>query len=213
MQEEKVGKAGRQKTSSPRPSSLWEDPTLYQVSVGEGPDSFSTPPTHLQLTPSAFLQTFHPILNRPEYKHTLCICIPRECPWNSPGQNTGVGSLFLLQGIFPTQGSNRGLLLGRQILYHWATWEAPMIIRNDSKYKKLVGKIQTVLIWDSNWLVTGIHRVPFFYPLELFPSIRQLFSVNLSSLLYHMRPIQKVYIGNNLHIHLVFHLSSNYHYN
>ena len=25
-------------------------------------------------------------------------------PWNPPGQNTGVGSLFLLQGIFPTQG-------------------------------------------------------------------------------------------------------------
>ena len=31
-------------------------------------------------------------------------------PWNSPGQNTGVGSLSLLQGIFPTQGSNPGLL-------------------------------------------------------------------------------------------------------
>ena len=28
-------------------------------------------------------------------------------PWNSPGQNTGVGSLSLLQGISPTQGSNR----------------------------------------------------------------------------------------------------------
>ena len=27
-------------------------------------------------------------------------------PWNSPGQNTGVGSVFLLQGIFPTEGSN-----------------------------------------------------------------------------------------------------------
>ena len=26
--------------------------------------------------------------------------------WNSPGQNTGMGSLSLLQGIFPTQGSN-----------------------------------------------------------------------------------------------------------
>ena len=25
-------------------------------------------------------------------------------PWNSPGYNTGVGSLSLLQGIFPTQG-------------------------------------------------------------------------------------------------------------
>ena len=38
-------------------------------------------------------------------------------PWNSPGQNTGVGSLSLLQGIFPTQGSNPGLLHGRWILY------------------------------------------------------------------------------------------------
>ena len=32
-------------------------------------------------------------------------------PWNSPGQNTGVGSLSLLQGIFPTQGSNPGIKL------------------------------------------------------------------------------------------------------
>ena len=36
-------------------------------------------------------------------------------PWNSPGQNTGVGSLSLIQGIFPTQGSNPGLLHCRQI--------------------------------------------------------------------------------------------------
>ena len=41
-----------------------------------------------------------------------------ETPWNSPGQNTGVGSLFLLQGIFPTQGLKPGLLHCRQILYH-----------------------------------------------------------------------------------------------
>ena len=38
-------------------------------------------------------------------------------PWNSPGQNTRVGSLSLLQGIFPTQGLNPGLLHCRQILY------------------------------------------------------------------------------------------------
>ena len=38
-------------------------------------------------------------------------------PWNSPGQNTGVGSLSLLQGTFPTQGSNPGLLYCRWILY------------------------------------------------------------------------------------------------
>ena len=37
--------------------------------------------------------------------------------WNSPGQNTGVGSLSLLQGIFPTQGLNPGLPHCRQILY------------------------------------------------------------------------------------------------
>ena len=38
-------------------------------------------------------------------------------PWNSSGQNTGVGSLSLLQGIFPTQKSNWGLLHCRGILY------------------------------------------------------------------------------------------------
>ena len=38
-------------------------------------------------------------------------------PWNSPSHNTGVGSLSLLQGIFPTQGLNPGLLHCRWILY------------------------------------------------------------------------------------------------
>ena len=38
-------------------------------------------------------------------------------PWNSPGQNSGVGSLSLLQGISPTQGLNPGLLNCRQVLY------------------------------------------------------------------------------------------------
>ena len=38
-------------------------------------------------------------------------------PWNSLGQNTGVGSLSLLQGIYPTQRSNPALLHCRQILY------------------------------------------------------------------------------------------------
>ena len=38
-------------------------------------------------------------------------------PWNSPGQNTGMGSLSLLGGIFPSQGSNPGLPHCRQILY------------------------------------------------------------------------------------------------
>ena len=38
-------------------------------------------------------------------------------PWNSLGQNTGVGSLSLLQGIFPTQRSNPGLPHASVALY------------------------------------------------------------------------------------------------
>ena len=41
-----------------------------------------------------------------------------QSPWNSPGQNTRVGSLSLLQGIFSIQESNQGFLHCRQILYH-----------------------------------------------------------------------------------------------
>ena len=46
-------------------------------------------------------------------------CAPTRllCPWDSPGKNTGVGCHFLLQGIFPTQGSNPGLPHYRQTLY------------------------------------------------------------------------------------------------
>ena len=38
-------------------------------------------------------------------------------PWNSAGQNTGVSNLSLLQGIFPSQGSNPGDPYCRRILY------------------------------------------------------------------------------------------------
>ena len=48
--------------------------------------------------------------------------------WNSPGQNTGVGSLFLLQGIFPTQESNSGLPHCRQILYQLSHKGSPRIL-------------------------------------------------------------------------------------
>ena len=45
-------------------------------------------------------------------------------PWNSPGQNTGVGSHSLLQGIFLTQGSNPGLPIAGRFFTNWATREA-----------------------------------------------------------------------------------------
>ena len=49
-------------------------------------------------------------------------------PWNSPGQNTGVGSLSLLQGIFPTQGSKPGLPHCRWILYQLSHKGSPRIL-------------------------------------------------------------------------------------
>ena len=49
------------------------------------------------------------------------------CSWDFPGKNTGVSCHFLLQGIFPTQGSNPHFLY--RILYCWATGEAPTFSR------------------------------------------------------------------------------------
>ena len=49
-------------------------------------------------------------------------------PWNSPGHNTGVGSLSFLQGIFPTQRSNQGLLPCRWILYQLSHKKRPRIL-------------------------------------------------------------------------------------
>ena len=63
---------------------------------------------------------------------SACMCVLRHfrlfaTPWtvarqallpmDSPGKNTGVSCHFLLQGIFPTQESNLGLLYCRLILY------------------------------------------------------------------------------------------------
>ena len=48
-------------------------------------------------------------------------------PWNSLGKNTGVSSRSLLQGIFPTQGSNPGLPHCRQILYQLSHQGSPIL--------------------------------------------------------------------------------------
>ena len=50
----------------------------------------------------------------------LTLCGPARllCPWDFPGKNTGVGCHSLLQGIFPTQGSNLRLL-------HWLADSLP----------------------------------------------------------------------------------------
>ena len=57
-------------------------------------------------------------------------------PRDFPSKNTGMGCHFLLQGIFPTQGSNPGLLHCRQTLYHLSHQWSPRKINNSSnKYQ------------------------------------------------------------------------------
>ena len=59
-------------------------------------------------------------------------------PWNSPDQNIGMGSLSLLQGIFPTQVSR---ITGR-FFTSWATREAPGVHKK-CEMKNVVIQIKT----------------------------------------------------------------------
>ena len=78
-------------------------------------------------------------------------------PWNSPGQNTGVGSLSLLQGIFPIQESKRGLLHCRWILYQ--------LSYQGSRRRKMQCLLRASLKCFTPWLRLCI----FFYSSELSP--------------------------------------------
>ena len=66
------------------------------------------------------------------------------CPWNFPGKNTGVGYLFLLQGSFPTQGSNSHLLC----ILLWKANFLPLVL--PGKPKRLV-----LLLLFSHSVVSG----------------------------------------------------------
>ena len=66
----------------------------------------------------------------------LTLCNPLDCSppgssvhGDSLGRNTGVGCHSLLQGIFPTQRSNPGLLHCRQVLYHLSHQKSPRILK------------------------------------------------------------------------------------
>ena len=66
---------------------------------------------------------------------TLCNCLDFGLPdsfvhGDSPGKNIGMGCHALLQGIFPNQGLNPGLLHCRQILYHLRNQGSPSIRLN-----------------------------------------------------------------------------------
>ena len=85
-------------------------------------------------------------------------------PWNFPDQNTGVGSLSLLQGMFPTQGSNPGLPHCRWILYQLSHKGSPMIRQKMIREGNTVNPAvlmperlssETWLVWASWWKLAG----------------------------------------------------------
>ena len=73
-------------------------------------------------------------------------------PWNSLGQNIGMGSLSLLQGIFPTQGSSPGLPHCRWILYH-LSYQGYIILYGPVQNEiagPLVQKLRISRCWEQN---------------------------------------------------------------
>ena len=92
-------------------------------------------------------------------------------PWNSLGQNTAVGSLSLLQGIFPTQGSNPGLL-------HCSHKGSPYCLKFCPKNAK---NIVQVTIWTSS---SGIEENYFFF-LVLYHSVSNIWCTFLGIVYFY----------------------------
>ena len=81
--------------------------------------------------------------------------------WNSAGQNTGVGSLSLIQGIFQTQRSNPGLPHCRQILHQLSHKGSPDGVGHSEK-----GELQTAwheAAWTSTLKPQFLFSFPNFY--------------------------------------------------
>ena len=79
-------------------------------------------------------------------------------PWNSPGQNTELGSLSLLQGIFPTQGSNPGILSCRWILYQLSHKGRPMEITPEYSLEGLMLKLKLQYFGHLMWRADSLEK-------------------------------------------------------
>ena len=104
-------------------------------------------------------------------------------PWNFPGQNTGVNSLSLLQGIFPNQGSNPGLLHCRWILYQLShvNYTSKQNLNqqlNLSLATELAAAVGSALIPDHSYRCRRSYRAALAEP-SLRPQSQELDSVTL----------------------------------
>ena len=84
------------------------------------------------------------------------------CSWNFPGKNTGVGCHFLLQGIFPTQGSKPCLsCIGKWILYHCATVNLLSVIEVKREERKITKLNSAQILTFLSWI--QLHSVSFYF--------------------------------------------------
>ena len=100
---------------------------------------------------SQWVYTIHSVVSDSLWPHGL------NSPWNSPGQNTGVSSHSLLQGIFPPQGSNPGLLHCRQFLYQLSHQGSPniqleILLKFIGKFYLMSRFTLLALVSSKNWV-------------------------------------------------------------
>ena len=74
-------------------------------------------------------------------------------PWNSPGKYSGVGSHSLLQGIFPTQSQNPGLLHCRQILYDVSHQGSPL---GENGYTYMYDCVPSCFTWNCHKIINQL---------------------------------------------------------
>ena len=80
------------------------------------------------------------------------------CPWDFPSKGTGVGCHFLLQGIFPSQGLNPGLLHCRQTLYglsHQGSLHKPRGALRPRGLRRSVWEPEKACSVCGTWLLGG----------------------------------------------------------
>ena len=93
-----------------------------------------------------------------KWKSVTQLCLTLYSPWNSPAKNTGVGNLSLLQGIFPTQGSNPNLLHCRRNLYQLSQ-KGCKTMKFIISHSIFTGKESTCNVGDSG-LICRLGRLP-----------------------------------------------------